>query len=148
MPVYEYLCTPCDGIFEVVRSMREADEPAPCPVCDTEGQRVMPSTFTAFVMRGGYPRRIPDKGTFWHLGQEVSYLPKKADPNTHPQVTKRRPQEPLGKQDVVDLTDLRIAERRAKREQQRRTRSIANDQRRRAQKELPPALRGQSPDKK
>ena len=38
MPVYEYLCEECDGVFESVKAIREAEEPAPCPVCDTGRQ--------------------------------------------------------------------------------------------------------------
>ena len=139
MPVYEYLCEECEGVFEVVRQMKEADEPQPCPVCDTEGQRVMPSSFTAFVMRKGYPRRIPDKGTYWHLGQEVSYLPKQAKPYEHPQIKKASRDEPLGKQDMVDLVDSKIAERRGKREQQRARRDLIKDAKvRRAREKMPP----------
>jgi putative FmdB family regulatory protein len=71
MPLYEYYCAHCDGIFEVLRSMREAAEPSPCPECDRDGQRIMPTSFAAFTFREGYPRRLPDKGTYWHLGKEV-----------------------------------------------------------------------------
>lgn len=143
MPVYEYLCEDCEGVFEVVRQMKESEEPQPCPVCDTEGQRVMPSTFTAFVMRKGYPRRIPDKGTYWHLGQEVSYLPKQAKPFEHPQIKKPRRDEPLGKQDMVDLVDSKIAERRGKREEQRARRDLIKDAKvRRAREKMPPRARG------
>ena len=74
---------------------------------------------TAFVWRKGYPRRIPDKGTYWHLGQEVSYLPSKARAYEHPQIKKEPRQGPLGKQDYEELVDHKIAERRAKREVRR-----------------------------
>ena len=129
MPVYEYLVEHCDGpnkgqgsgacIFECVKSMRESNEPQPCPECDAEGKRIPPSSFTAFVWRKGYPRRIPDKGTYWHLGQEVSYLPSKARAYEHPQIKKEPRQGPLGKQDYEELVDHKIAERRAKREVRR-----------------------------
>ena len=72
MPLYEYYCESCDGIFEALRSMRESSEPSPCPVCDRDGRRVMPTSFAAFTFRDGVPRRIPDRGTYWHLGKEVS----------------------------------------------------------------------------
>ena len=129
MPVYEYLCEECEGVFEVVRQMREAADAQPCPVCDSECERVMPSTFTAFVMRKGYPRRIPDKGTYWHLGQEVSYLPTRARPYEHPQINKPAGEAPLGRQDYTDLVDRKIAERRAKREERRRLREVQGDSR-------------------
>lgn len=76
MPLYEYYCQHCDGVFEALRPIGEAAVPAPCPGCQREGQRVM-SSFTAFTYRDGYPRCIPDKGTYWHLGKEVKTLPKR-----------------------------------------------------------------------
>ena len=119
MPLYEYLCEECDGIFEAVRPMKQADEPEPCPVCDTEGQRLMPSTFQAFIVRGGYPRRIPDRGNFWHLGKEVSYLPKKAKPGEHPQLPSERRKDPMGTQDFTELVEKKVDERRVKREERK-----------------------------
>ena len=119
MPVYEYLCEDCEGVFEVVRPIKEADEPQPCPVCDTEGNRVMPSAFTAFIVRGGYPRRIPDKGNFWHLGKEVSYLPKSAKPYEHPQIVKEARKDPMSTADFNDLVDQKIVERRGLREEKK-----------------------------
>ena len=92
MPLYEFFCPNCDGVFERLSSIREAAEPAPCPLCDRECARVMPTSFVAFSMRGGVPRRIPDKGTYWHLGKEVK------KPNTggvpafqHPELYKPAP---------------------------------------------------------
>lgn len=143
MPLYEYLCEECEGIFETVKPMREAQDPEPCPVCDTEGQRVMPSTFTAFIMRKGYPRRIPDKGTYWHLGKEVSYLPRQARAYEHPQINKPPRREPLGKQDMEDLVEKKILERRAKREERRKVRDLTKDAKaRRSKEKLPPRVPG------
>ena len=138
MPLYEYLCEECEGIFEAVRPMKQADEAEPCPVCDTEGQRLMPSTFQAFIMRGGYPRRIPDRGTFWHLGKEVSYLPKQSEPGEHPQIQKERRTSPPTKQDVVELTEKKVAERRAKRDANKAKReAITEAKNRRKKAKLP-----------
>ncbi len=67
MPLYEYYCSECNGIFELLRSVRVATEPQPCVVCDNESKRIMPTEFAAFVMRDGMPRRIPDKGLSWGL---------------------------------------------------------------------------------
>lgn len=67
MPLYEYYCSECNGIFELLRSVRVATEPQPCVVCDSESRRIMPTEFAAFVMRDGMPRRIPDKGLSWGL---------------------------------------------------------------------------------
>lgn len=72
MPVYEYYCKDCHGIFELVRAVRLAAQPQPCPVCDAESPRLMPTSFNAFMMRDGVPRRIPDRGKYWHYGEEVS----------------------------------------------------------------------------
>ncbi len=74
MPLYEYYCETCDGVFETLRSMREASEAAPCPLCDRDGQRIMPTSFAAFTFRDGMARRIPDRGTYWHFDKEVKTM--------------------------------------------------------------------------
>ncbi len=92
MPLYEYYCDDCDGIFEALRPMREASDPVPCPVCDRDGRRIMPTTFAAFTFRDGYPRRLPDKGTYWHLGKGVkSRIRGKVKPFQHPEIDKPKP---------------------------------------------------------
>ena len=88
---------------------------------------MMPSSFSAYIMRQGYPRRIPDRGNYWHLGKEVTYLPKKARPYEHPQVTKQREKEPLAAQDYTDLVDQKIAERRLMREDRRKERELKQE---------------------
>jgi hypothetical protein len=53
---------------------------------------MMPTSFNAFTFRDGYPRRIPDKGTYWHLGQEVKKLVTgPVRPNEHPEINKPEP---------------------------------------------------------
>ncbi len=92
MPIYEYYCDHCDGIYESLRPMREASAAVPCPVCQRDGRRIMPTSFTAFTFRDGYPRRLPDKGTYWHLGKEVKSLIKGPfRPFEHPELTKPEP---------------------------------------------------------
>lgn len=92
MPLYEFYCEPCNGVFEVLRSIRESGDGAACPVCNRDGKRMMPSSFNAFTFRDGYPRRIPDKGTYWHLGKEVKHLITGAvQPNEHPEINKPIP---------------------------------------------------------
>jgi putative FmdB family regulatory protein len=71
MPLYEYYCKDCHGVFELVRSVLEVVA-QPCPVCDAECPRIMPTSFNAFMMRDGVPRRIPDRGKYWHYGEEVN----------------------------------------------------------------------------
>ena len=113
MPVYEYYCEPCDGIFEVLRSMREAAYPQPCPVCDRDGQRMMPTSFMAFTFRDGYPRRIPDKGTYWHLGKEVS-APARGPVrmNEHPEINKRRPPPKKTKAELGDAKERKVLQQK------------------------------------
>lgn len=106
MPLYEYFCEPCDGVFELLRGFRESSEPASCPVCNRDAQRVMPTSFNAFTFRDGYPRRIPDKGTYWHLGKEVKNLiTGPARPNEHPEINKPIPPPRPLKGDVEEQRD-------------------------------------------
>jgi putative FmdB family regulatory protein len=72
MPVYEYYCAACHGVFELVRPLSQRAQPQPCPECDAEAPRIMPTSFHAFMMRDGVPRRLPDRGKFWHYGEEVA----------------------------------------------------------------------------
>jgi putative FmdB family regulatory protein len=93
MPLYEYYCESCNGVFEMLRSMRESSEPSPCPLCDRDSQRIMPTSFAAFTFRDGMPRRIPDRGTYWHLdGREVKTMNTGGVPmNEHPELYKPDP---------------------------------------------------------
>ncbi|MDZ4278077.1 MAG: zinc ribbon domain-containing protein [Dehalococcoidia bacterium] len=92
MPLYEYYCEPCDGIYEALRPMREAADPVPCPACDRDGRRIMPTSINAFTFREGYPRRLPDKGTYWHLGKEVkTKISGRFRPFEHPELNKPKP---------------------------------------------------------
>ena len=92
MPLYEYYCRHCDGIFEALRPMSASSKPAPCPECARAGDRLMPTSVATFTMREGYPRKLPDKGTYWHLGKEVK---KKISgtfrPFEHPELNKPVP---------------------------------------------------------
>ncbi len=113
MPLYEYYCEHCDGIFETIRPMREASDPVPCPACDREGQRIMPTTFTAFTFREGYPRRLPDKGTYWHLGKEVkSRIKGPFRPWEHPEINKPKPPPRKSKGDVSAAREQLDAQRK------------------------------------
>lgn len=85
MPMYEYLCEACDGVFDLMRPMSQATEPADCPECSGRCERIM-SEFSAFTMRDGYPRRIPDRGTYWHLGEEVKTMTDTLPHGQHPEL--------------------------------------------------------------
>ncbi len=111
MPVYEYFCQSCDGVFEALRSIRESSDPSTCPVCSRESQRMMTTQFAAFTYRDGYARRIPDKGTYWHLGKEVKNLISgPVRPNEHPEINKP---EPAIKPLKGEISDAREAHRTA-----------------------------------
>ncbi len=114
MPLYEYFCDPCDGIFEALRPIREASDPVACPVCDRDGRRIMPTSFTAFTFRDGYPRKLPDKGTYWHLGKEVKRrVTGGMRPNEHPEINKPRPPRRKSKGEISvekEKAQLRIKE--------------------------------------
>jgi putative FmdB family regulatory protein len=108
MPLYEYFCAACNGIFEELRPMREASEPVPCPECFKDAPRIMPTSFSPFTFRDGYPRRIPDDGKYYHLGKKVSTLVTGGRPNEHPEVNKPDPK-PVKlkgeKQELADMTE-------------------------------------------
>jgi putative FmdB family regulatory protein len=92
MPIYEYFCKPCDGVFETMRPISRASEAAPCPVCAKKGERIPPTSFSAFTMREGYPRSIPDRGTYYHLEKEVKKpISGSVRMNEHPELNKPKP---------------------------------------------------------
>lgn len=59
MPLYEYYCEKCDNVFESLRSIAESDNPAPCPKCNNQAKRIMPTTFASRSFRDGWARRVP-----------------------------------------------------------------------------------------
>lgn len=118
MPVYEYFCKPCDGVFETIRPVREASASAPCPVCAKKGERMMPSSFAAFTMREGYPRAIPDRGTYYHLGKEVKRpISGPVRMNEHPELNKPRPKSVKSKGERAALADKAQAKAKEDRRQ-------------------------------
>jgi putative FmdB family regulatory protein len=110
MPLYEFYCADCHGIFAHIRQMRDASTPAPCPECGREAPRIM-SEFAAFTMRDGYPRKIPDKGTYWHMGQEVKTRAKRLIGNTHPELLKPKPKPRPARGEVAANRDKALKER-------------------------------------
>lgn len=112
MPLYEYYCEPCNGIFEELRPMRESSEPVPCPECFKDASRIMPTSFAAFTFREGYPRRIPDDGKYYHLGQKVSKLVSSGRPNEHPEVNKPEPPRKKLKGEISEIRDMQAEARK------------------------------------
>lgn len=107
MPIYEYLCKPCNGIFEELRPIREATQDVPCPECYKDASRIMPTSFAAFTYREGYARRIPDDGKYYHLGQKVNKPITSARPNEHPEINKPEPKKRRLKGEKAVLADMR-----------------------------------------
>ena len=108
MPLYEFYCENCNGVFELLRSMREASELAACPLCDRDSQRIMPTSFSAFTFREGMPRSIPDRGTYWHYGgQQVKTKNTGGVPAwEHPETYKPRPKPVKSKGDTEVERDI------------------------------------------
>lgn len=112
MPLYEYFCQSCNGVFEELHPIREATDPVPCPQCFKDAGRIMPTSFSAFTFRDGYPRRIPDDGKFYHLGKKVSRMITSARPNEHPEINKPEPKKVRSTGEKEELRDMRAAARR------------------------------------
>ena len=60
MPKYDYACPGCGERYEHERPMAEAGQPAACPVCGDEGQRVF--TMPRLLFKAD-PR---DVRPYWH----------------------------------------------------------------------------------
>lgn len=116
MPLYEYYCEPCDGVFELLRPARESGRAQPCPQCDDDAKRIISREWSAFIYRDGAPRRLPDTGGYWHLGKRVS------KPLTgvvegggfrHPEVNPKEPEKPLSAEELEALEFRREQKRRS-----------------------------------
>jgi putative FmdB family regulatory protein len=51
MPIYEYMCLDCGTKFEILRSMKDADNPVLCEECEGEHTSRQLSVF--FAQSGG-----------------------------------------------------------------------------------------------
>ena len=49
MPYYEYVCSDCNALFELKRSMKDIDNPATCPECRGEHVARQISKVAAFA---------------------------------------------------------------------------------------------------
>ena len=68
MPIYEYVCPRCGTEFELMRSVKEVDEPAFCPQCGQRSQRLM----SVFASRLDFYLRAPSKPAFRKASQGES----------------------------------------------------------------------------
>jgi putative FmdB family regulatory protein len=106
MPVYEYYCGDCHGVFELLCPVREASKQQPCPECDAESKRIVSRDLAVFTTRDGQPRRLPDRGTYWHLGKEVARpVTGSAAPNEHPELNRPTPPTPLSVEELEYFED-------------------------------------------
>ena len=57
MPIYEFVCTKCNTEFEAMRPFSQANQPANCPKCQAEGQRLV----SGFASKVGFYIKAPVK---------------------------------------------------------------------------------------
>ncbi|MCX6008855.1 MAG: zinc ribbon domain-containing protein [Chloroflexi bacterium] len=60
MPIYEFFCPKCGREFDLMRLMSQADKPAFCPQCGTQGEKLI----SAFASKSGFYLGVPEKGAF------------------------------------------------------------------------------------
>jgi putative FmdB family regulatory protein len=60
MPIYEYVCPGCKTEFELMRPMSQADNPAFCPKCKSQSERLL----SVFASTADSSIKVPDKGPF------------------------------------------------------------------------------------
>ncbi len=53
MPLYEYYCPSCQGVFETLRPAKEADAPVTCPSCQHASSQRILSLFADSVKTNG-----------------------------------------------------------------------------------------------
>ena len=92
MPLYEYYCGNCEGIFELLRPVSAAAQAQPCPQCDNDAGRIVSREFSAFIFRDGSARRLPDDGGYMHLGKKVkNMITSSTDAFSHPELNPEPP---------------------------------------------------------
>jgi putative FmdB family regulatory protein len=70
MPIYEYRCASCEKEFEQMRPMSQSGDPAKCPTCGAESQK-LPSVFAS---KENYTIKVPRGNAF--RGRETPAAPK------------------------------------------------------------------------
>ena len=58
MPIYEYICTKCKNKFEMLRSLKDANNPVTCPTCGGKAQKILSNCATFSKNEGGFTRAI------------------------------------------------------------------------------------------
>lgn len=115
MPIYEYYCADCNGVFEKLRPLQDAANPQSCPECDEDAARIVSRSFTAFTFRDGLPRRLPDTGGFWHFERSVSSPINGPSYQgvTHPELTPYGSDMETPDVEEIERWEHRLGERRA-----------------------------------
>lgn len=108
MPLYEYHCADCNGVFELLRPARQASMAQPCPECDADAKRIVSREFAAFIYRDGYARRLPDDGSYYHFGKRVSApISGPSDGFSHPELN---PPEPIERPSIEDIETYELVQ--------------------------------------
>jgi len=118
MPLYEYFCEPCNGVFELLRPTRDASREQPCPQCDEDSKRIISKEWSAFIFRDGAARRLPDTGGYWHMGKHVSEPMRGTVKSgfTHKELDDSPPERPFTVEDLERLEYREQMEEAAMRE--------------------------------
>jgi putative FmdB family regulatory protein len=59
VPLYEYYCDNCDEVFDALQSVSASDQPAKCPKCGADADRIMPTSFASMARTQGWKQRVP-----------------------------------------------------------------------------------------
>ncbi|MDO8615422.1 MAG: zinc ribbon domain-containing protein [Dehalococcoidia bacterium] len=94
MPIYEYYCESCDSVFEALRPIRDSGEPSPCPKCQRQADRILPTTFASMSLKGGWKQRVP-----FHHAPVRADEKKPAIARLKPKTPKSRKQKTRGQED-------------------------------------------------
>ena len=60
VPIYEYRCSKCGTDFELMRSISGMNEPASCPKCGAEAERLV----SVFASKVDFYLKVPTKPAF------------------------------------------------------------------------------------
>lgn len=63
MPTYRYTCSECGERFEALRPIDERDEPAECPQCGSDSNRIATAAGVVFNGTGWYESDYKRKDT-------------------------------------------------------------------------------------
>ncbi|MCG5053313.1 MAG: zinc ribbon domain-containing protein [Myxococcales bacterium] len=85
MPLYEYECDGC-GEFTAMKMMAESAEPAACPECGKDAERILSASFVAGGPRRRPPSAEPRLVRKVHDPERAAAKPKRSAPTPKPKV--------------------------------------------------------------